>query len=284
MPCYFPVGTYRKDGSACFRPCGDCIGCRLERSRQWAMRCVHEASLHDTNSFITLTYNDDNLPLDGSINKKHLQKFIKRLRRKIEPIKIRYYGAGEYGKKFSRPHYHLCLFGFDFPDKQLLEAGERTYFNGRFKNTKGNDLFTSDLLGKVWKKGFHTIGELTFESAGYAARYCTKKINGEKAGPHYKDKTPEFALMSRRPGIGSGWFEKWKGDIYPKDFTTMRGIKQRPPRFYDSMLEKKDPELFEQVKNERRKEKPYQSHMRLYHRQRWRKQVTKTLERNLENG
>jgi hypothetical protein len=133
MPCYFPITAWRsKDGKneagkwpVVFKPtagyldkelklpCGRCIGCRLERSRQWAVRCVHEASLHEKNCFITLTYSPENLPKDGSLDVSHFQKFMKRFRKRFGPG-IRFFHCGEYGESLSRPHYHACIFGFDF--------------------------------------------------------------------------------------------------------------------------------------------------------------------------
>ena len=150
-------------------PCGQCIGCRLERSRQWAIRCVHEASLHTDNCFITLTYSPDCLPSDGSLNHDDFQKFFKRLRKHIAPKKIRYYMCGEYGEdlqqpsKLGRPHFHACLFGLDFDDKQLYIVRDDV------------KLYTSATLEKIWGKGFVTIGDVTFESAAYVARYIAKK-------------------------------------------------------------------------------------------------------------
>lgn len=283
MPCYYPVGVYRNDGSPAYRPCGSCIGCRLEYSRQWALRCVHEASLHDENSFITLTYNNNNLPRDGSVSKDELQKFIKRLRRRIEPTKIRYFGCGEYGSKFDRPHYHIGLFGYAFPDREAVRPEKRSIQGIISKGPQSHTLYRSDLLEEVWTKGFSTVGELSFESAGYIARYCTKKINGEMASKHYKGKTPEFALMSRMPGVGKPWFDKFGNDVFPKDFTTFNGRKMRPPKYYDSLLEKSNPKLFEKIKEERKKEKPYQSHLRLYQREKLKKHVTQKLRRDIEN-
>jgi hypothetical protein len=97
-------------------PCGQCIGCRLERSRQWAMRCLHESSLYDRNAFVTLTYDDEHLPPGGSLNYPDFQRFMKRLR-KNSKSPIRFYMGGEYGESTLRPHFHVCLFGYDFPDK-----------------------------------------------------------------------------------------------------------------------------------------------------------------------
>lgn len=106
-------------------PCGKCIGCRLERSRQWAIRCMHEASLYEDNCFITLTYNDDHLPSNGSLDKTHFQKFLKRLRKSIYPQKLRYYHCGEYGDEGGRPHYHAIIFGWSPSDKVLISTEDK---------------------------------------------------------------------------------------------------------------------------------------------------------------
>lgn len=190
-------------------PCGQCIGCRLERSRQWAMRCSHEASLHEDNCFITLTYDPEHYPRDGSLSKPALQKFFKRLRKRRG--KFRYYACGEYGNESFRAHYHAILFGLDFPDKVL------------YTTTQGNELFISPELASIWQFGFSTIGNVSFESCAYVVRYCMKKVTGEEAEAHYRSVDPEtgeiyaiepeFALMSRRPGIGRDWFLKFRKDV-----------------------------------------------------------------------
>lgn len=226
-------------------PCGQCIGCRLERSRQWAVRCMHEAQLHEENSFLTLTFDDDHLE-SPSLNKRDFQLFMKRLRKKFKKKKIRYYHCGEYGEKFGRPHHHACLFGLDFPDKKLFKITKR-----------GDRLYTSDILNSLWGHGYCIIGDLTFESAAYVARYVTKKITGKKAGDHYERVTPdgeilslepEYNSMSRRPGIGFPWIEKYLSDVYPHDEVVIRGKKCRPPRFYDKYIEKHYPSLYENIK------------------------------------
>jgi len=217
-------------------PCGKCMGCRLERSRQWAVRCMHEASLHEDNCFVTLTYSDEFLPFDGSLNKKHLQDFFKRLRHHFS---FRYFSCGEYGDDFGRPHYHVCFFGCDFPDKVL------------WKSSGGYSLYESKLLSDVWGMGFCPIGSLTFDSAAYVARYCTKKVTGAASSSHYQGKQPEFGLMSNKPGIGADWYRKWKEDCFPSDYLVINGVKCKPPRYYDKMLEKEDPLLFEHIKQTR---------------------------------
>ncbi len=153
-------------------PCGNCIGCRLERSRQWAIRCSHEASMYSSNSFITLTYNDANLPPDGSLVLRDYQLFMKRLRKHASPQIVRFYHCGEYGSNcrvcglsqlfccckmytpgIGRPHYHACLFNFDFPDKRLHKIENK------------QPLYSSKLLDELWGKGHSLIGEVTFKSA-----------------------------------------------------------------------------------------------------------------------
>ncbi len=223
-------------------PCGQCIGCRLERSRQWAVRCSHEASLHLQNSFITLTYSDEFIPEGLTLVKKHIQDFMKRLKKPI-PYQVKQFYCGEYGSVTSRPHYHLLLFGHDFDDKSI------------FSNNRGNPLYTSEKLSKLWKFGFSSIGAVTFESSAYVARYVLKKV-GKKSDnyeSHYNGRLPEFCEMSRRPGIASDWFDKYSSDVYPDDFVVIGQRKQKPPSFYDKRLELLDPTLFLDIKNNRKK-------------------------------
>lgn len=210
-------------------PCGQCIGCRLDKSLSWATRCLHEASLHEENCFITLTYNDEFCPIDGSLNKRDWQLFMKRLRKKFGGRKIRYFHCGEYGSQLDRPHYHACLFGFDFPDKVLWSF------------RKGVRLYRSAILESLWTHpglgcslGFSTIGDVTFESAAYVARYCLKKVTGKMAKDHYVGRLPEYITMSRRPGIAAKWIDQFASDVYPHDFiVTPGGRKVKPSRYYD---------------------------------------------------
>lgn len=233
-------------------PCGQCMACRLERSRQWAIRCMHEASLYENNCFITLTFNPEELEKRDkpwSLDVRDYQLFMKRLRKKYGDG-IRFFHCGEYGSHGGRPHYHACLFNFDFPDKRLWQM------------VNGNRLYVSDALSELWPYGFSTIGEVTFESAAYVARYIMKKVTGDAAEDHYQfvdsktgeflyDKKPEYTTMSRRPGIAKGWFEKYQTDVYPKDFITVNGKKCRPPKFYDKILEQTRPFEFDEVKEKR---------------------------------
>lgn len=238
-------------------PCGQCIGCRLERSRVWAIRCVHEASLYDANCFLTLTYNDANLPEHGSLVKAHFQNFMKRLRDRTRykgadgVNGIRYYMCGEYGENFGRPHYHACLFNWNFEDRVVWR-----------KSPSGEILYRSESLEGLWPCGFSSIGNVTFESAAYVARYVMKKINGKAAVAHYNkwdpetgeilsERVPEYTEMSRAGGVGKGWYLKFAGDLYPGDFVVHENKRGRVPRFYDNMYEVDDPVAFRIIKGVR---------------------------------
>lgn len=262
MPCYSPLDgwRHRETNGFTMRPqyalrdqpltvsCGQCIGCRLERSRQWAVRCMHESQCHDENCFITLTYNDDNLPFAASLQRRDFQLFMKRLIKKSgQPIRLYY--CGEYGPTTRRPHYHACLFGWRPTDPLLFSQGS------------DYKLYESPLLTSVWGLGHATFGELTFDSAAYCARYITEKITGEPAQDHYTyidDETgecfpisPEFNGMSRRPGIGKPWHERYGTEVGLKDEVIMSGRPMRPPRAYDRWFEHTDPETWLSIKEER---------------------------------
>jgi hypothetical protein len=241
-------------------PCGQCLGCRLDRSRMWAVRCVKEADLHEENCFITLTYDDKNLPEGRTLIKKDFQDFMKRLRKKISPRKVRYYMCGEYGSKFGRPHYHAILFGYNFPDLVPVE---------RSNPYQSEQLYSSSILERTWQKGFVSVGAVTLESAAYVARYIMKKITGEMEDEHYwyfdrdtgeiYDRTPEYQACSRRPGIAHDWFLQFGSELYPDDFITHKGkdkkiSKIKVPRYFDKMFELISPGEYEEVK-QKRKEK-----------------------------
>lgn len=233
MACYHPL--YLKDKQVAVS-CGQCIGCRLEYSRQWAVRCYHESKLSKDNAFVTLTYDDDHLPPHGSLRSEDLRDFFKRLRRRIEPRRVRYFACGEYGSISARPHYHACLFGFDFADKKPFTVrGEHT-------------VYTSEFLRSVWPDGLSEIGAVSFESAAYVARYVLKKVTGRNWRDAYLtcdedtgevwEREREFCRMSTKPGIGAGFYEKYHCEIYPSDGVVVRGKIGRPPRYYDKLYER----------------------------------------------
>ncbi len=210
---------------------------------------MHESQLHTRNSFITLTYSPEELPENQGLNVKHWQDFAKRLRHTLGPF--RFLHCGEYGEKNLRPHYHACIFGLNFKeDRQSLG------------NPHGHPLFTSQTLTDTWRHGFVSIGELTFDSAAYVASYVFKKTNGPESDAADERLDPEtgelwsvkkpYATMSRRPGLGQKWFDKYKGDLYPGDFAIAKGQKFRPPKYYDRLLEKSDPSLWQSIQAKRK--------------------------------
>lgn len=269
MPCYSPLHGYRgrtltkngkfpvvfneKDGYRDLPvdvPCGQCIGCRLERSRQWAMRLMHEAQSHEKTCFITVTYSDEQIPSGQTLVKSHFQNFLKRLRKHYGGG-IRYFHCGEYGETTKRPHYHACLYGVDFTE-------DRTSYTN---TPQGHTLFTSKTLDKIWGKGQCWIGNLSFDSAAYVARYILKKVNGDDAAKHYENVNletgdivptlPEYITMSLKPAIGANWYERYKSDVFPRDECIMQGAQVKPPKYYTRRLEKSDAKLYRKIKAER---------------------------------
>lgn len=291
MACYSPIKGYmNSEGGLCFDrqldsqgeslgsaemevPCGGCVGCRLDHSGMWASRITHEASLFEHghgNTFITLTYDDVNLPSDWSLDKSHFQLFMKRLRKHFNREKgngIRFYHCGEYGDKckhgyvefcdfchLGRPHYHAILFNVSFADSVVIGTSKNSDY----------ELFTSETLERIWGKGLVQVGTVTSESAGYCARYCMKKITGVLRDEHYRNIDEvtgevtsvhqEYATMSRNPGLGKEWLVKFYRDVYPSDEVPNLGgggVIHGAPRYYDSIMEKIDEKMLIEVKKKR---------------------------------
>lgn len=210
-------------------PCGKCIECRLEYARQWAVRCVHEAQIHPENVFLTLTYNEENLP--KKLEYKHFQDFMKRLR-KAYGDNINYFVTGEYGEKTKRPHWHAIIFNWSPKDLQYFRSNER-----------GDKIYKSANLDKLWQKGHTEVGSVTFESAGYVARYASKKL------VHGNDKDHDFHPISKkstRPAIGKRFLEKYYKDIFNYGKLILEnGSHTSIPRYYEKWLQKHDPVLWE---------------------------------------
>lgn len=248
-------------------PCGKCIGCRIDYSRQWANRIYLEAKKYKENQcwFLTLTYNNENLPTKTvknektgeiktgmTLNKKELSDFMKKLRRHYEyhynHTGIRFYGAGEYGEKNGRPHYHICL--FNMPIFTKLKEYKT--------NELGQMIWLNEEIEKIWGKGFITLGRICWETAAYTARYMLKKQKGPNAEWWYKSqaKEPEFTIMSRKPGIAREYYEKNKSKIYENDeVPILRGSKAimvRPPAYYDSLYDIENHDEMEEIKLNRR--------------------------------
>lgn len=263
MTCYHPLLAYRSEGKIVFNkpfafakgfnlPCGQCVGCRLNYSRQWAIRLIHENQMHENSCFITLTFNQESLNKrdnPDSLQVRDFQLFMKRLRKKHPQKNIRFFHCGEYGEKNNRPHYHALIFNHDFSDRKL------------FREKNNIKLYTSRELEQLWPYGFSTIGDVTFQSSAYVARYIMKKQKGKNAKEHYTniDKDtgevsqiePEYCTMSRKPGIGYEWFNKYKSDVYPKDVCIINNHEVKPPRYYDTLLNEEE---LKEVKEKRKKQ------------------------------
>lgn len=295
MPCYHPLNAYRtstfvdgkrkivfaKDKELSDEylasigaerlsiPCGNCLGCRLEYSRQWAVRCYFEAKQHKHNYFVTLTYDDEHVPLNDhlnvdketgevlssevvmTLNPVDLQKFIKRLRTNarrdgIKEDGIRFFGCGEYGEQKGRPHYHLILFDCPLPDLEVKYIQD------------GNAYYTSAFLERTWNKGIVIVADFSFQTAAYVARYMLKKHKGHDAN-YYEEHglVPEFTRCSRRPGIGYDYFRQNKLSIYTSDEVYLpqkdgEPLAVSPPAYYDRLMEVDEPALLEYNKANRK--------------------------------
>ncbi len=243
-------------------PCGQCIGCRLDYSRNWATRCILESKQWQHNQFVTLTYSPETVPTNITVdtetgeveelltlNKPDLQKFMKDLRRyydyHFKHQNIRFYRCGEYGDKYKRPHYHLIIFNLPVPDLKYY-----------FTNKEFQPVYTSEILSKIWGKGIVTIGAVTYQSAAYVARYILKKQTGEQEYL-YEGREPEFTEMSRRPGIAADWYKNHKDQIYKNDEVIIisrmnKAISKKPPKYFDKLYDQIEPEKLSDVKKARR--------------------------------
>jgi hypothetical protein len=223
-------------------PCGRCIGCRTRRQQTWALRILHESQMHDTNSFVTLTYDDEHFK--PSLDYGDFQKFMRAARAKWGPT--RFFAVGEYGEQTDRPHFHAILFGRGFQGTPI-----------------GKDICRSQELEQLWTQGMSSYGQVTYQSAAYVAGYCTKKRLGAAAKEEQTGidprtgeifvKVPEMAHMSLKPGIGTTWFEKYWKEVYlSRDGCVLKGGRMIPaPKFYDRLLETKNIELKEEKELER---------------------------------
>lgn len=241
---------YRAPNGVTYRdmivPCRQCVGCRLEYSRQWANRMLLELGSHDPAKcwFITLTYSEQPLNDQGlmTLRPDDMTAFLKRLRehqaRAAPGLGLRYYYSGEYGDQTFRPHYHMIAYSMEIPDLEFL------------KQTPNGPLFRSNYVDSLWSQGFCFIAQVSWEDCAYTARYMMKKLKGDRAAEYEAfNVVPEFSRMSRRPGIGSGSFSI-------EDFSkgVLRYVNGRPVTVPDSwkrLMLGCDVETLAKVKNER---------------------------------
>lgn len=242
-------------------PCGKCIECRLEYARQWAVRSVHESKMYEQNSFITLTYDDLK---DTRLQYRDFQLFVKRLRSHIrsevrkkigkinwrlltesekkehyEKNSIGIFVTGEYGgppkplpggrmSEGFRPHWHAILFNFSPPDGVY-----------KYSNDRGDKIYSSEILSRLWGHGTSEFGSVTFESAGYVARYAAKKL------VHGHDEDHDYEPISKKSSkhaIGKKWLEQFWPDVFNYGYIILPDGKQCSiPRYYEKWLAKNHP-------------------------------------------
>lgn len=259
-------------------PCQECIGCRLEYSRQWANRGYLESKEYDENYFVTITYDEGHLPQneeiitsegisytdpgdwEGTLVPEDLKKFIKNVRqiwkRDYKQDGIRFMACGEYGEEGQRPHYHIIFFNLKIPPEDLYSPCIINK-NWHYKSHQLERAWTKD--GEVEPRGFVDVSEATWNDIAYVARYITKKINGKQSEDHYAEKgqEKEFFRVSRMPGIGEPYFRKHWEEIYKNDEVIIKNnkgaVSMQPPRYFDQLYEQMDPTGFEKIKKNRKK-------------------------------
>lgn len=249
-------------------PCGKCIECRLEKSRQWANRIMIECRDRSLNEcwFLTVTYAPEHIPHNITVNtetgeeiegltldKKDISNFMKRLRRNREyhhkETGIKFYLCGEYGSKTQRPHYHIAIMGLHLDPEKDLKF---------YKDTSAGRLWKWEEGSEIWGKGFVVVGRLEWDSAAYVARYIMKKQLGPEAEQYYQSRgqIPEFVQMSRRPGIGREYYDKHKQEIYEHDSILVKKggmvLQAKPPKYYDNLFDVEYEDLMHKVKVKRK--------------------------------
>lgn len=250
-------------------PCGKCIGCRLEYSKQWANRCMLEAQYHESSYFVTLTYDDEHVPIRYTVDpatgeatpamslvKRDFQLFMKRLRKQTGQ-KIRFFMAGEYGSKTFRPHYHAILFGLKLDDLQLWKTSKLNdpYYNSA-AITRAWSVY-DETKGSIAPLGFAVVAPVTWETCAYTARYTAKK-SGTQDAKFFEQMNiePPFTLMSRKPGIAAQYYADHKEHLYDGLYinlsTDSGGRKFRPPRYFDHLYDVDYPEKSEVLKTARK--------------------------------
>lgn len=279
MACFRPLEAYQDDAGGAPRlggywagengrylelPCGHCAGCRMDRRLEWSIRCTHEAQLYDSNLFVSLDYAPEKLPESRSLEYRDVQLWLKRLRKACKGVTrivtkdrprgyypVRFFLSGEYGSQTLRPHWHAILFNLAFKDQVRL-------FNGTYQ---------SDIADELWSKGRCVIGDVTASSISYVAGYTTDKLYGRGKNEAYevvdvssgeiKERRPELVSMSRSPGIGHWWYERYARDLFgtenaPHDFAVVEGKQRKVPRYYWRLFgESGNPFVVEEVREQR---------------------------------
>ncbi len=236
-------------------PCGRCIGCRLQKSKDWANRCMFELQYHDSSYFVTLTYDEEHVNHSEFVNddgvitdiltckKRDFQLFMKRLRKAFPEQNIRYFACTEYGETTARPHCHAILFGLKLDDLRPIKITEM-----------GDTLYTSDKLVSIWKNGIVSIGDVTWESCAYVARYVTKKQYGQNAEMYERyNIEPESCLMSLKPAIGKMYYDENPHKLFERDIryisTPKGGRPVTAPRYFKKKYEEEYPSEFAEYQN-----------------------------------
>lgn len=234
-----PVGTANMQV-----PCGSCLGCRKRKARDWALRCLHEAQMHEQSVFVTLTYDDAHLPANGFLSPDDLRLFLMRVRnaarRRTHAFlvgeRMRYFSVGEYGGRTWRAHYHALLFGVGFSDGVVIPR------------RRGKPIFNSDTLRDLWGKGNVSFAPVNAATASYAAQYSLKKLHLSKWSIH--DENGEvaprpFLRVSTNPGIGFWWL--WRhGEDARAGVLHQDGQPYSLPRYYQEKLKRDCPDLHEE--------------------------------------
>lgn len=256
-------------------PCGKCLECRIQRTRQWADRCVLEAKQYKKNYFVTLTYDDNHLPDKNSLKPKDLQDFMKRLRKKFKGVKIRFLACGEYGDLSFRPHYHLLLFNLPLKDLSYVfqhrdvididvKTGKNIYGPYQFDlrpPKSSQTLMFSRIIYDLWQyKGFISVDEVNYNTAAYVSQYINKKLDGSGAKKYEElGIIPPFLRMSNRPGIGAQYFDS-HDEIHNEDHIIIPGDGEAHisavPRYFDKLFVKKyGDDVFSPIKIKRNRKK-----------------------------
>lgn len=267
MACFYPVPAWELESGelkfdyhsglrvrrALSVPCQRCVGCLFGRVAEWGLRADHERKLHKEACWVTLTFDDEHFPCSDEEWRREVVLFGKRMRKAAQPQRLRTFGCCELGDRTFRPHAHLCVYGFDFPREVP-----------RCKGHSGELSYSCELLSKLWPNGFAVVGDLSHASASYTAGYCVKKVTGRDRSkddrvPVVHPVTGEVfrlsrafpVLVSRRPGLGAGWFGRYGEQAVEQGAVLAPGGERLPvPKYYRKLAKRVDPLMGSQAKAE----------------------------------